>query len=87
MKGKNALRWIWSVLDSKKIHILALTLIRGMAGFIGVLYALLLRALVDSAVGKDATSFRRDVVFYIILIIVQLGINALVRWLYSEAFT
>ena len=51
--------WLWRVTGRKKDYIVALTLIQGLAGGIGVVYALLLRSIVDSAVGKDAAAFRR----------------------------
>ena len=41
----------------KKSYILAMTAIQGVASLSGVVYALLFRAVVDSAMGKDAASF------------------------------
>ena len=73
--------WLWRVTGRKKGYIVALTLIQGLAGGIGVVYALLLRSIVDSAVGKDAAAFRHYVLRIILLVLVQLAVSAVVRWL------
>lgn len=85
MKQSSTVRWLWRVTGKKKGYILALTLVQGIAGVIGVIYALLFRAIVDSAVGKDAAAFRHNVILIIGLVLVQLAINAVIRWLYELA--
>ncbi len=81
MKRNPTIVWLWRVTGRKKGYLLALTLLQGAGGVLGVIYALLLRAIVDSAVGKDATAFRSHVLLIIGLVLVQLGISAVVRWL------
>lgn len=83
--NQNTVRWLWRVTGKKKGYILALTLIQGAAGLIGVVYALLLRAIVDSAVGKNPAAFRHNVMLIVGLVLIQLGINAVIRWLYELA--
>ena len=83
--GNNTVRWLWRVTGKKKGYILALTLIQGAAGLIGVVYALLLRAVVDSAVGKDAAAFRHNVLLIVGLVLIQLAVNAMLRGLYELA--
>lgn len=85
MKQNKTVAWLWRVTGRKKGYIFALTVIQGIAGIIGVVYALLFRAIVDSAVGKDAASFRRYVLLIIGLVLVQLGISAVIRWLHELA--
>ena len=85
MKHNNTLRWLWRVTGKKKGYILSLTLIQGAAGVIGVVYALLYRAIVDSAVGGDADGFRKSVFLIVGLVLLQLGISAVVRWLQELA--
>lgn len=85
MKRKTTVNWLWRVAGKKKGYILALTLIQGIAGVIGVIYALLFRAIVDSAVGKDAASFRYHVILIVGLVLVQLGVSAVIRWLHELA--
>ena len=85
MKQEKTLHWLWHVTGAKKGYILALTMIQGGAGVIGVVYALLLRAIVDSAVSKDTEGFRHSVVLIIALVLIQIGISALIRWLHELA--
>ncbi|MBR1607764.1 MAG: ABC transporter ATP-binding protein [Clostridia bacterium] len=85
MKQNQTVAWLWRVTGRKKGYIFALTIIQGVAGIIGVIYALLFRAIVDSAVGKDGASFRRYVLLIIGLVLVQLGISAVIRWLHELA--
>ncbi len=81
MRQKDTLRWLWRVTGRKKGYILALTLLQGVSGVIGVIYALLFRAIVDSAVGKDAIAFHENVLLVIGLVVVSLAVSALIRWL------
>ncbi len=81
MRQNQTIAWLWRVMGRKKGYILALTVLQGATGVIGVIYALLLRAIVDSAVGKDAVAFRSNVLLIIGLVLVQLGVNAIIRWL------
>ena len=60
---KHSIRWLWRVTGNKKGYILALTLIQGFSGILGVSYALLFRGVVDSAAGKDALPFRLHLLF------------------------
>lgn len=83
--NQNTVRWLWRVTGRTKGYILALTLIQGAAGLIGVVYALLLRAIVDSAVGKDPAAFRHNVLLMIGLVLIQLAVSAILRGLYELA--
>ena len=83
--NQNTVRWLWRVTGKKKGYILALTLIQGAAGLIGVAYALLLRAIVDNAVGKDPAAFRHNVLLMIGLVLIQLAVSAILRGLYELA--
>ena len=85
MKNQDTLRWLWHVSGKNKGYIVTLTLIQGISGGIGVVYALLLRAIVDSAVGKDASAFWVNVFRIIGLVVFQLLIHALIRWLHELA--
>ena len=79
MEQESTLRWLWNVTGSRKGYILALTIIQGISGATGVLYALLLRAIVDSAVSGDPLLFRRSVVRILLLVALQLSLNAAIR--------
>lgn len=76
----STVRWLANVAGRGKLSIAFLTLLHGASGVIGVAYALLLRNVVDSAVAHDAAGFWRWLLAVVLLIAVQLGVNALVRW-------
>ena len=77
----NATKWLYSVPKGKKLYILALMMIQGLHGASGVLYALLLRNIVDCAAAHDRDGFLRYVISTIILVAVQISLRAMVRWL------
>lgn len=80
---KSATRWILQVAREKVGHIVALTLIQSLSGVTDVIYALLFRGVVDSAVAADGASFQRYVCLIAGLVILQLALSALIRWLYE----
>jgi len=77
----SAARWLWRVAGRKKAYVLVLTLVQALSGGLGVLYALLLRNIVDSAVGRDSGAFRHNVVLIVALVVLQISLSALVRWI------
>ncbi len=79
--------WLWDVTGSRKAYILILTLIQAVQGGMGALFALFLRAVVDSAAARDAASFRRSVILMAALVLVQLGVGFMIRWLHELAKT
>ena len=76
-----ALQWINSVPKRKKYFILALAILNGLYGGSGVLYALLMRRIVDSAVSHDRDGFWRNVILLAALVLAQLLIKMIMRWL------
>lgn len=81
----SAVRWLWRVTGKKKGYILTLTLVQAVSGGLGVLYALLLRNIVDSAVGHDSGAFWHNVVLIVSLVALQISLSAIVRWLQELA--
>ena len=77
----NAIKWLYKVPAGKKLYILALTIVQCLSGASGVLYAVFLRDIVNSAVDKDLDGFIRSAVYIIILILFQLTLSAITRWL------
>lgn len=75
------LRWILKVQGKNKAFIPALTIVQALNGGSGVLYALFLRGIVDSAVAGDRTGFIRNAVCIVFLVLVQLLLNAVIRYL------
>ena len=77
----DALRWLWAVSGKQKRNIAALTLVQALHGASGVFYALLLRSVVDAAVGQNYVLFRRSALYTLLLVAAQLALRALLRWL------
>ena len=75
----DALRWLWAVSGKQKRNIAALTLVQALHGASGVFYALLLRSVVDAAVGQNDSLFRRFALYTLLLVAVQLALRALLR--------
>ena len=80
MKDKTV-QWLWQVPGRKKGYIAALTAIQILLGGYGVVYALLLRNIVNSAVSHDSRAFWHFVVFIVLLVLGQIALHAVVRWL------
>ena len=83
MKKTNwkTLSWLYHVPQKKSGLIAVLTLLQILNGLTGVATALLLKRVVDSAVGGDAQSFRRSVVMIVLLILATESLHAVLRWL------
>lgn len=81
MKHQNTLKWLYKAQGKKNLFILLLMVLHAALGGSGVLYALLLRNVVDSATDKNASAFRHNVMLVICLVIVQMTIAAAIRWL------
>ena len=77
----HAIKWLYAVPEKKKLYILALMLVQALHGASGVLYALLLRNLVDNAAAHDKAGFWLYVVYTILLVLGQVGLRAVIRWL------
>lgn len=77
----SAAKWLFAIPGKKKLYILALTLAQAVLGASGVLYALLLRGVVDAAVDKNLDAFWKWLVLTILLVAVQIALRALIRWL------
>lgn len=80
-------KWLFNVTENKKYYVAVLSLIQAIMGGVGVLYALLLRNIVDSAVKGDTNSFWKYSSFIVLLMLIQSVINALIRWLRELAKT
>ena len=81
MSGNNVRKWLYTVPGGKKLYILTLTVVQALHGASGVLYALLLRGIVDAAAGRDRPGFWRYLILIILLVAVQLALRAVIRWL------
>ena len=75
----NAVKWLYSVTGKKKWNMLWLMIVNALHGGSGVLYALLLRNIVDSAVDGNRSSFKVNVLFIILLVLAQVAMRAIIR--------
>lgn len=80
MKDKT-LNWLITVPGRKKMCILFLTIVQALHGASGVLYALLLRNIVNAATGQDSAGFWRGIALTVLLVTAQLALGAVIRWL------
>lgn len=77
----NAIKWLYKTPEKKKLYILGLIIIQAINGLTGVFYAILLRNIVDNATNHNENEFWKNVLFIISLVILQLILRALIRWL------
>ena len=81
MKRNNAIKWLYTVAGRKKWNILWLILVQALNGASGVLYALILRNIVDNAVEGDKSGFWFNVMMILLLVLFQVAMRAVIRWL------
>ena len=78
---RETLLWLYRVAGKKRHYVVFITLIQALTSSVGVWYALLMRDIVDSAVAKNAVAFRRYVIMILCLVIAQIALSAVIRWL------
>ncbi len=85
--NKNAVKWLFKVPGKKKLYIVLLMIVQALNGASGVLYAVLLRDIVDAAVAHNKDLFWKNVIFAILLVVFQIAIRSVIRVLgeYSRA--
>ena len=81
----NSLKWLWRVTGKKKYYVAALMLVQALNGGSGVLYALFLRNIVDSAVAHDREGFFRNCIFTALLVLGQVMLSAMIRYLEEQS--
>lgn len=81
MKNNNTIKWISKVLGKKKLYIALLTVLEGINGASGVLYALLFKNIVDCAAAQNSSGFWNYAFYTICLVAAQIAVRALLRWL------
>lgn len=81
MKEKSVLEWILSVLGKKKIYVIYLALIQIIMGMSNVGYAFFFRGMIDTASASDYASFKRYSIYLVLLLILQVFLAAVTRFL------
>ncbi|MEE5991942.1 MAG: ABC transporter ATP-binding protein [Oscillospiraceae bacterium] len=84
---QNALKWLWKVTGKKKWIVFFLMLVQSLSGLSGVLYALLLRNIVDSATAGNRNDFFKYAIMTAGLVAIQVALSAANRFLqeYSKS--
>lgn len=80
-KQETALRWLSRTAGKDKLYIGLLVLTQAILGGSGVLYAVLLRDLIDAAVAHSREGMWRSAVVLVLLVLSQLLLRALSRFL------
>ncbi len=83
--NNHTLKWISAVAGKNKIMILALLIIQAVLGIAGVLYALILRKMIDAAVAADMNGFAHWIFVFVGIAVMQLIVRALGR--FAEEYT
>ena len=81
MKNHHVIKWLYAVPKKKKLYVLILTLVQGLQGASGVVYALFLRNIVDNATAHNRAGFWHFVWLTVLLVVAQIGMSTLLRWL------
>lgn len=77
----HTIQWLYVVPKEKKLYILARIVVQALHGASGVLYALLLRSIVDAATSHDQAGFWHFAMMTALLVLAQIGLRAILRWL------
>ena len=77
---QGAIKWLWQVTGKKKYYVAVLILFQALLGASGVMYALLLRNIVDSAVNGDYAIFFRYCIWTVMLVLGQVLLQAVIRF-------
>lgn len=85
--NQNSLKWLWTVTGKKKWNVFFLMLVQSLSGLSGVIYALLLRNIVDSATAGNREDFWKYAILTAILVLMQVALSATNRFLqeYSKS--
>jgi len=75
------LRWIWNVSGKAKKNVYLLVAVKVLHSLTGVLYALLLQQVVDSATGQNDKSLGVSLAYFAGLILLTIALQAIVRYL------
>ena len=82
---QSTLKWIYKVPGREKMKILFLAAVRAVNAYSGVLYALLIRSVIDSAVSGDNSSFWKYIMLSAALVVFQILLRAADRQLTESA--
>ena len=79
------LRWIWNVSGKAKRNVCLLVAVKVLHSLTGVLYALMLQQVVDSATRQSDRPLGVSLAYFGGLIVLTIGLQALVRYLSEKS--
>lgn len=77
----NTLKWLYEVTGKKKTGIMILLGVQIVLGLLSVCYALFLKGIIDAAAKQDRSGFFSAMVMLVGLVVLQIALRAIVRWL------
>ena len=79
MKKSSSMKWLLNVIGKQKFNIIFLTVIQTVLGISSVIFAFILRNIVDSAASRNKLNFFLFFFLLVFLILVQILFRAIVR--------
>lgn len=81
MKDMDILKWISKVTGRAKLAVGALVLIQAVLSITAVVFAFVLRRIINAAVAGDGAGFRQSLILLMLVILMQIALSALNRFL------
>ena len=85
MKSISVLKWISNVIGKNKIWIFLLTLVQIVQGVLGVVFALCLREVIDSATAQNPELLKRDIIILCLVVLAMIICIALHKYIDEKA--
>ena len=85
MKSISVLKWISNVIGKNKIWIFLLTLVQIVQGVLGVVFALCLREVIDSATAQNTELLKRDIIILCLVVFAMIACIALHKYIDEKA--
>lgn len=85
MKKSSSIKWLLNVIGKQKFSIILLTIIQTVLGISSVIFAFILRSIIDSAASRNRSGFFSFLIFLVVLVAAQILLRAVVRWLEEKS--
>lgn len=85
MKKSSSIKWLCKVIEKQKISIIFLTVIQMLLGISSVIFAFILRSVIDDVASQNRSEFFLSFAFLVTLVLMQIILRAVVRWLEEKS--
>lgn len=85
MRKSSSIKWLCKVAGKQKLSIILLVTIHMLLGISSVLFAFILRSIIDNATSQNQSGFFSFFAFLIALVLMQIILRAFVRWLEEKS--